>query len=408
MVSCRTYIFMNGGDRFKIKTYFKMKVLYDLQAFDMQTHGGVSRCFAELYSHRPAFVDAHISVKETDNVYLQELGFPPKGTLYKNFLCDKDTKLKHFLFKLKYNIKYGKFSRLDKRPLINLFETESVLKKGDFDIFHPTFFDDYFLPFLGKKPFVITVHDMIPEIFSIDKHQVEQKLAIIPKATHIVAVSERTKQDLVRIMHVPEEKVSVIYHGSDEEPYTPSTTAPIAEEYILFVGTRYEYKNFKAFCKSCVGILKRHPQLKIVCTGVPFSPEEIQFFESLGIKERIVHKFVQTSQELLDLYHYAFTFVYPSKYEGFGIPILEAYKADCPVMLNRASCFPEIAGDAAVFFDLNSEKSDFEEQFETLYRLTGDERGELIQRQRERMKLYSWSKSAAQLADVYKDVLKNY
>ena len=408
MVSCRTYIFMNGGDRFKIKTYFKMKVLYDLQAFDMQTHGGVSRCFAELYSHRPAFVDAHISVKETDNVYLQELGFPPKGTLYKNFLCDKDTKLKHFLFKLKYNIQYGKFSRLDKRPLINLFETESVLKKGDFDIFHPTFFDDYFLPFLGKKPFVITVHDMIPEIFSIDKHQVEQKLAIIPKATHIIAVSERTKQDLVRIMHVPEKKVSVIYHGSDEEPYMPSTTAPIAEEYILFVGTRYEYKNFKAFCKSCVGILKRHPQLKIVCTGVPFSPEEIQFFESLGIKDRMVHKFVQTSQELLDLYHYAFTFVYPSKYEGFGIPILEAYKADCPVMLNRASCFPEIAGDAAVFFDLNSEKSDFEEQFETLYRLTGDERGELIQRQRERMKLYSWSKSAAQLADVYKDVLKNY
>lgn len=385
-----------------------MKVLYDLQAFDMQTHGGVSRCFAELYSHRPAFVDAHISVKETDNVYLQELGFQPKGTLYKNFLCDKDTKLKHFLFKLKYNIQYGKFSRLDKRPLINLFETESVLKKGDFDIFHPTFFDDYFLPFLGKKPFVITVHDMIPEIFSIDKHQVEQKLAIIPKATHIVAVSERTKQDLVRIMHVPEEKVSVIYHGSDEEPYMPSTTAPIAEEYILFVGTRYEYKNFKAFCKSCVVILKRHPQLKIVCTGVPFSPEEFQFFESLGIKDRMVHKFVQTSQELLDLYHYAFTFVYPSKYEGFGIPILEAYKADCPVMLNRASCFPEIAGDAAVFFDLNSEKSDFEEQFETLYRLTGDERGELIQRQRERMKLYSWSKSAAQLADVYKDVLKNY
>lgn len=122
----------------------------------------------------------------------------------------------------------------------------------------------------------------------------------------------------------------------------------------------------------------------------------------------MVHRFVQTRQELFDLYHYAITFVYPSKYEGFGIPILEAYKADCPVMLNRVSCFPEIAGDAAVFFDLNSEKSDFEEQFETLYRLTGDERGELIQRQRERMELYSWSKSAAQLADVYKDVLNNY
>lgn len=385
-----------------------MKVLYDPQAFDMQTHGGVSRCFAELCAHRPAFVDASISIKETNNVYLKDLGFPEAGDVYKHFLCAKDTKLKHFLFKLTYNLKYGKFSRWDKRPLINQYETESVIKKGDFDIFHPTFFDDYFLPFLGKKPFVITVHDMIPEIFSMDHSQAKQKLAVIPKAAHIIAVSGQTKKDLVRIMNVPEEKVSVVYHGADEEPYIPSSTAPFAEEYILYVGTRYEYKNFKAFCKSCVGILKRHPQLKIVCTGVPFSPEEIQLFESLGIKDRMVHRFVQTRQELFDLYHYAITFVYPSKYEGFGIPILEAYKADCPVMLNRASCFPEIAGDAAVFFDLNSEKSDFEEQFETLYRLTGDERGELIQRQRERMKLYSWSKSAAQLADVYKDVLNNY
>ncbi len=385
-----------------------MKVLYDPQAFDMQTHGGVSRCFAELYAHRPAFVDASISIKETNNVYLKDLGFPEAGDVYKHFLCAKDTKLKHFLFKLTYNLKYGKFSRWDKRPLINQYETESVIKRGDFDIFHPTFYDDYFLRLIGKKPFIITVHDMIPEIFSIDHSQAKQKLAVIPKAAHIIAVSGQTKKDLVRIMNVPEEKVSVVYHGADEEPYIPSSTAPFAEEYILYVGSRYVYKNFTAFCKSCVGILKRHPQLKIVCTGVPFSPEEIQLFESLGIKDRMVHRFVQTRQELFDLYHYAITFVYPSKYEGFGIPILEAYKADCPVMLNRASCFPEIAGDAAVFFDLNSEKSDFEEQFETLYRLTGDERGELIQRQRERMKLYSWSKSAAQLADVYKDVLNNY
>lgn len=385
-----------------------MKVLYDPQAFEMQTHGGVSRCFAELYKHMPAFVGAQIPIKGTDNVYLQELGFPVTGDLYKNFLCAKDSKLKHFLFKLTYNLKYGDFSRWNKRPLINRNEARSVIKNGDYDIFHPTFFDDYFLRLIGKKPFVITVHDMIPEIFSMDAPQAQQKLAVIPKATHLIAVSEQTKKDLVRIMNVPEEMVSVVYHGADEEPYIPSSTAPIAEEYILYVGARYEYKNFTAFCKSCVGILKRHPQLKIVCTGVPFSPEEIQLFESLGIKKRMVHRFVQTRQELFDLYHYAITFVYPSKYEGFGIPILEAYKADCPVMLNRASCFPEIAGDAAVFFDLNSEKSDFEEQFETLYRLTGDERGELIQRQRERMKLYSWSKSAAQLADVYKDVLKNY
>jgi glycosyltransferase involved in cell wall biosynthesis len=96
--------------------------------------------------------------------------------------------------------------------------------------------------------------------------------------------------------------------------------------------------------------------------------------------------------------------VYPSEYEGFGIPILEAYKADCPVMLNHASCFPEIAGDAAVFFKMTKEYSDFEEQFETLYRLDGNERERLLNKQRQRMQLYSWTKSAEKLADVYQKV----
>ena len=104
---------------------------------------------------------------------------------------------------------------------------------------------------------------------------------------------------------------------------------------------------------------------------------------------------------MLDLYHYALAFIYPSSYEGFGLPILEAYKADCPVLLNNASCFPEIAGDAAIFFNMNEKENNFEEQFETFYYLNGSERNELIKKQKERLKRYSWDKSAKKSAEIY-------
>lgn len=382
-----------------------MKVLYDYQAFDMQSHGGVTRCFAELYRHRPASLDAEISVLETDNAYLQNIGFKKTGDVYRNFLWRKDSDIKRFLFKLYYNIKYGYYSKWDRKPDLNVYDSVSKIRKGDYDVLHPTFFFSYFLAHLGNKPFVITVHDMIPELFpeyfASDDIQIVQKQVVIPKAAHIVAVSEHTKNDLIRLMGIPEDRVSVIYHGADEEPYNPSSVISYDYEYILFVGDRQLYKNFKSFCCNCAPILKRHHDLMVICTGKPFTKDEISFLETLGVRDCFINIFVQTTQELMDLYHNAVAFVYPSEYEGFGIPILEAYKADCPVMLNHASCFPEIAGDAAIYFDMKDDRSDFEEQFETLYHMDGNERMTLLEKQRVRLQRYSWKKSAKALADVY-------
>lgn len=138
---------------------------------------------------------------------------------------------------------------------------------------------------------------------------------------------------------------------------------------------------------------------------MPFTAEELNFFDAYGMRDRFIHVFVRTKQELSDLYHDAVTFVYPSEYEGFGIPILEAYRAGCPVMLNNASCFPEIAGDAAVYFRMDRQYSDFEEQFENLYHMTGDERRALLEKQNDRLKLFSWTKSAKELADVYSGIV---
>jgi glycosyltransferase involved in cell wall biosynthesis len=384
-----------------------MKVLYDSQAFDMQTHGGVSRCFVELYKHRPAYIDATIGVVETDNVYLQEIGVNPSGTSYQRFISERDFPLKKFLFKACYNIGYGHPGKWDRRPLLNRFLSERLLSKGDYDIFHPTFFDDYFLRYLHGKPFVLTIHDMIPELYpqyySSTESQIVSKKLLAPKAAHIVAVSEQTKRDVIDILNIPENKVSVVYHGADSAPYCPSDCKQ-DYEYILYVGERHMYKNFIGFCRDCMSILRRHKELKVVCTGKPFTSEELFFFEAFGLADRFVHLFAESSQALLDLYHYAVAFVYPSAYEGFGIPILEAYKADCPVMLNRASCFPEIAGDAAIYFKMKKDSSDFEEQFETLYHLDANERDRIIEKQRKRLELFSWEKSAAELAQVYNKI----
>ena len=383
-----------------------MKVLIDYTVFDIQTHGGISRCFSELYSHMPPNVSATIGVLETNNVYLQNLGFHRKGYLYRHFLTQTNFLGKRALFKFSYNAAHGNYKTFDRWPSVNRDYCIQLLKEKACDVFHPSFYTKYFLKYLERTPFVLTVHDMIPELFPQyfprNDYQKKKKKLLIPQAAHIVAVSERTKQDIIDLMKVPADKITVVYHGTDESAYIPRTKMPFP--YILYVGDRNLYKNFGLFFRECVPVLLAHQELRVVCTGMPFSPEEQYMFRICGMSNRFVHRWVLTDQILLDLYHNALVFVYPSAYEGFGIPILEAYKAGCPVMLNRASCFPEIAGDAAIYFHMDERGSDFAEKFEELCRLTDTERTALINRQKERLKRFSWQHAAAQLAQVYQKV----
>ncbi len=385
------------------------KILYDAQAFDMQTHGGISRCFVELGKHMPPDTEVIMGLVETDNVYLSNLGLPPFNWRYSEFPFGRNNAIKKFLYKLYYNMNLGNYARWDKKPNINTAYTLELLRKGDYDIFHPTFFNPYFLPYTKGKPVVITVHDMIPELYpelfpSIYKRQIEQKQMLIPKADHIITVSEHTKRDLLKFYDIDSRKISVIHHGADTKDYVPAA-APVEGDYLLFVGGRDTYKNFVPFVKAAIPSLMKHKELSVVCTGHPFSQEETDFLKGSGVYERFIHHFVHTDQEFMDLYHNAIAFVFPSEYEGFGIPILEAYKADCPVMLNKASCFPEVAEEAAIYFSFDKRESDFSDKFEQLYTMSANEREALLQKQRRQLAKYSWTKSAQQLADVYRTLL---
>lgn len=385
-----------------------MNVLFDHQAFCNQMHGGVSRCFVELYRHLPVEVNAHIALRECNNSYIREYGIcPEESEAYNHWLIEGNWHAKGRLFNL-YNWLRGEHLYWNKKAF-NKQESIRLLQKADFDIFHPTYFDDYFLPYLSGKPFVLTIHDMIPEKYPqyFDQENDEQilgKRKLAPLASAIIAVSEKTKEDIIRILEVPEEKVHVIYHGcSFEKIANPKRL--FDEPYILYVGDRKCYKNFRFFVRDVASVLDHHQELNVVCTGADFTNEEMVQMKQLGIHNRFIHRWVKSDAEFYSLYHYAKCFVYTSEYEGFGIPILEAYKADCPVLLNRASCFPEIAGDAAVYFTMKEFESNFTQVLESFLALTLKELTILRQKQKERLDYYSWNKSAKKLAEVYTSVL---
>ena len=368
----------------------------------MQKFGGVSRCFAELYKHLPQNVHAKIGVRESDNVYIQDVeGVHPVGYAYEHFICNK-----YFYGKGRLHILYDRITRGGYYPNSELNYSISLLKKGNFDVFHPTFFSNYFIPFLGKKPFVLTIHDMIPELypqyFKKNDFQMVMRKELAPKASAIITVSMNTKKDVVRLLKVPEEKVHVVHHGCSF-PKESKVQISINEgnPYILYVGERGCYKNFNLFFKHIIPFLKKHPEVSVVCTGRPFSGDEIKMFESQGLLSRFIYYWVKTDEEFFSLYHQALCFIYPSEYEGFGIPILEAYQADCPVLLNNASCFPEIAGDAAIYFDLNIKESNIVERLEQVYSFSDRELNDLLLKQRERLACYSWDKNAERTADIY-------
>ena len=380
-----------------------MRVFYDHQAFTMQNYGGVSRCFVELYKHLPKEVDAHILVHESDNVYLKGVpGVHPKRYHFNHFIC-------HWNFpgKCRLHMLTDRFRKHKYYPEYNTNYVFEELDKGDFDIFHPTYYSDYFLTHLNGKPFVLTIHDMIPELYpqyyGQDNVQIVMKRKLAPMAKAIIAVSENTKQDIIRFLGVSEEKIHVVYHGCSL-PIVKDTSRPFPFPYILFVGARWTYKNFIPFVQSLAPILKANKDLYIVCTGAEFESEEITLFEKLGIEKRFIHQWVKNDMELYELYHYALCFVYPSEYEGFGIPILEAYQADCPVLLNRRSCFPEIAADAAIYFDMDANHNNFTSVFESFLKTDRDDREKLLEKQRHRLQHFSWDQSAKQLAKVYDSI----
>lgn len=277
----------------------------------------------------------------------------------------------------------------------------------------------YFL----KKPFVITVHDLARYFDLVGNGCFIRRPCLqdvawllldykgVSKACKIVVPSNHTKKDLVKHLEIPEERVEVVYHGVDEAFKPMEEPRLFDEPYILYVGSEHPRKNLATALKA-FKMLKQNPRfrdLKFVKAGPPggseynFRKYTQTLVDFLRLKKDVV--FVNrwlSLRELASLYTNAELFVFPSLYEGFGWPPLEAMACGCPVVASRAACIPEVLGEAAIYASPRKPR----EWAEAMEELLIDEglRKKYAKMGLERVSLFTWEKAAKELLRVYEDV----
>lgn len=361
-------------------------VFIDHQKFSTQKYGGISRYFANIIQ----------GIKCTDNIRYKLGVMHAKN----HYIQNEPLLIKGNLSDMVLN----RNERYDYR--LNELYCKRLLEKNDFDVFHPTYYDTYYIRQL-KKPLVITIHDMtyerLPEYFWAQDPLTRQKRENILRADAIITISKTTRKDLLSFFDIDPAKVSIIYHGIDSE--SPLQTQPVPnlpEQYVLFVGDRSGYKNFYLFLNAVSKLLPRFPDLNVILAGGgKLEVADLEFIQRLKLTDRVRH-IGATDEQLNYLYQQAQLFVYPSLYEGFGLPILEAFKARCPILLSDTECFREIAGDAAVYF----RPTNLDDMVETLA-VTLDnttQKARIVEKGTMRLKDFPLRKSIDETLDVYKSL----
>ncbi|GGF31076.1 hypothetical protein GCM10011611_41510 [Aliidongia dinghuensis] len=316
-----------------------LRVLFDDEIFSTQIEGGVSRYFTHLVEELPAAGATPIlPFRLTCNRHLAQ------STVFKGWRPPRFPGSRRLI-------------RAINRP-----RSRAAIGQGGFDVWHATWYDGAPVALARSHPgvrIVTTIHDMTPEIMPDmavghigNPHA--GKLAMVEVADLVVAVSAATKADLLRFSDVPAERVRVVPLGvGNGLLWRPDQGRPegLPERFLLFVGKRGGYKNFAGVAPALSALLRATPDLHLVCVGGgPLDAAERAPFETAGVSDQ-VRQIAADDRTLAWCYAHAAVFLFPSRYEGFGLPILEAFVNRCPAVLAERSCFPEIGGEAALYFD---------------------------------------------------------
>ena len=277
---------------------------------------------------------------------------------------------------------------------------------SNFDLVHcPTVTAPFF--FRPNSRVVMTVHDLIPLLFPrwqttrrvlYFKYFLKYRFRFVDR---FIAVSNTTKQDLIDLFEIPEDKIDVVYEGVSDQ-FRPIEKK--REDFILAVGTLEPRKNFKRIIEAYISL---RTEKKISDKLIIVGKKGWLFDDILTIPEAfqddIIFKGYVSEDELIRLFQTAHFFIYPSMYEGFGLPILEAMACGCPVITSNTSSMPEVAGDAALLVD----PYQIEEIKNAIYTLTND--AELCTKMSTegigRASRFSWQHAAAQTSQVYEKAL---
>lgn len=364
-----------------------MKLAFDHQIFGWQRYGGISRYFFELARHIDVHreVDVRVVSPVFVNEYLLESGIPVAG------------------IHLPQIRRTGRLYRE-----LNRWMTPIAMRHFNPDLVHETYYSQVTVAPRGAKV-VITVHDMIHELFPANFSRwdgtTREKASAVKRADHVICVSENTRKDLVRILDVDPVKTSVVHHGY-ELSQSPSGIPRCNEPYILYVGSRGGYKNFDILLQAYAASASLHNNFRLVAFGggLLTAREQARVEALSGGKWDVLH-FSGGDDVLADLYSFAEVFVYPSRYEGFGISPLEAMSCACPVLCTDRSSLPEVVGDAARFFDPES----LDSLIDALNQVVSDLsfRQTLINKGHLRCAEFSWRKCAEETLAIYKRLIES-
>jgi glycosyltransferase involved in cell wall biosynthesis len=363
-----------------------MRIFYDGQVYGMQFAGGINRYFANIIGKMPESVTPIISTCQK-----RDVNFPVHPNL------------KIFFFQ-RFGFRPGRVSYWAEK-----YYFRSVAALNNFDLAHPTYYtllsrnaiQDY------RCPVVVSVWDMIDELFSEERdpqgQEAEKKRKAIFAAQAIICISENTKKDLIERYSVPEKKITVTYLASELNATLSYGTEPVPDRpYYLYVGSRTGYKNFDGLLLAFAKAVSVQPDMALCVVGAPFNETEEKLIASLKLTDRVEHYGYTSDRHLAKLYRCSVAFVYPSLYEGFGIPPLEAMSCGTPVVACNCSSIPEVVGDAGLLFNPKAT----EELADILLFLLDNptERDRLISKGYQRAQEFSWDKTVAQTLDVYRSV----
>lgn len=363
-----------------------MKIAFDSQIFTLQEYGGISRYICSLAEQLAGIdgVEAGIIAPFYINAYLDKL---PKS-LVSGIRVPQIPKTR------------GAFH------LSSLWLARRAIAQFAPQIVHETYYTAS--PATPKGvPTVVTVYDMIHERFSIATSKYnrisEWKRMATQRADHVICISESTRKDLLELFDLPEDKVSVVYLGFDR-------LAPMnlgidkGKPYLLYVGQRGGYKNFDGFLRAYAGSTWLCNNFNIVCFGGgAFSSNEKKLFNDLKITDDKLIQRNGNDSKLANFYQGAALFIYPSLYEGFGIPPLEAMSLGCPVACSNNSSIPEVVGDAAEYFDPKSTES-IRAAMERVLNSTA-RRLALIESGFVRCAQFSWERCAEETLAIYRGLM---
>lgn len=366
-----------------------MRIAYDHQIFTLQTYGGISRYFTQLAQELS-------SLGEKINIL---------APIYRN------SYLRHLSGDMVRGVAWMEFPPNSTRmiAMINrgISRVQSEILKSD--ILHETYYSEYAL----RGPFkcrILTVYDMIHEKFATDgaarDNTSRLKRLAVARADHIICISNSTKNDLCNIFGVHPKKVAVVHLGFDRfvEKSLDKRDENSSKPYILYVGARGGYKNFERFLRAISSKVTLKNTFDIIAFGGgAFTSSEHELINTLEFNQISVRQINGKDQDLGRLYTAASAFVYPSLYEGFGLPPLEAMAHGCPVVVSNTSSMPEVVGLAGEFFD----PLDVDAQAQAICNVVFDSerRDNLIIQGKKRLEQFSWRRCALETRQIYSTLL---